>query len=309
MATSKIVPHLWFTKDVVEAARFYASVLPSSSVDSVTPLPAESPSGPANAVQIVELTLCGQPFLAINGGPEFRFNPSISFMINFDPSRQKDARTKIDEVWNALSEGGKVLMPIDKYPFSERYGWIQDKHGLSWQLILTDPNGDPRPDIIPSLTFTEERCGKAEQAMEHYLSVFRHSKRGQLARQNGTIMFADFMIEDMWFAAMDSAEQHGFTFNEAVSFMINCEDQKEMDYFTQQLSAVRESEQCGWVKDRFGISWQIVPRVLQTMMKDRDRAKAKRVAEAMLGMKRLDLAALERAYNGAKPQSQKEMRP
>lgn len=310
-STTKIVTHLWFAEEAVEAASFYASLFPDSRVDSVTPIPADTPSGPAGSVQVVELTLFGQPFMAINAGPLFRFNPSISFMVNFDPlffgplaSRKKEARRKIDEVWDKLSAGGKALMPIDKYPFSERYGWIEDRYGLSWQLILTDPEGDPRPAIMPSLMFTEENSGKAEEAIDFYLSVFRNSGRGSLVRygagqlpdKEGTIMFADFMLENHWFAAMDSAQSHGFTFNEAISLMVHCEDQKEIDDYWRKLSAVPEAEQCGWVKDRYGVSWQIVPTVLGEMMKDTDLGRARHVMEAMLQMKKLDIAGLERAY-------------
>jgi predicted 3-demethylubiquinone-9 3-methyltransferase (glyoxalase superfamily) len=299
MGTTNIVPHLWFDHEAVEAAKFYASVFQDSRVDRVTPVPADTPSGPAGSVEVVEFTLVGQPFMAINAGPPFRFNPSISFMVNFG-----QARRNIDEAWEKLSAGGKPLMPLDKYPFSERYGWIQDKYGLTWQLMFTDPKGDPRPAIVPALMFTEKNAGKAEEAIDFYLSVFPNSKRGSLARygadqppdKEGTIAFADFMLQNQWFAAMDSARTHGFAFNEAISLMVNCRDQKEVDYYWEKLSAVPEAEQCGWVKDRFGVSWQIVPTVLDAMMRDPDKRRAKRATEAMLQMKKLDIAALQQAY-------------
>src|SRR5688572_9133886 len=203
-ASSKIVPHLWFDRQAVEAAKFYASLFPDSVVSSVTPIPADTPSGPEGSVDVVEFTLFHQPFMAISAGPLFQFNPSISFMVNFDPlffgapeTRERDARKKIDEVWERLSDGGNVLMPLGEYPFSKRYGWVTDRYGLSWQLILTDPQGEPRPPIVPSLMFTEQNAGKAEEAMEFYLSVFRNSRRGSLHRygadkapdREGTIAF------------------------------------------------------------------------------------------------------------------------
>ena len=147
----KITPHLWFDKEAKEAAEFYASIFSAqggqaeSRITNVTTLH-NTPSGDAD---IVSFELRGQPFMAISAGPYFKLNPSISFMVNFDPSQDKDAKTRIDAVWGKLADGGKVLMPIDKYPFSERYGWIQDKYGLSWQLILTNPEGEPRPFFIP----------------------------------------------------------------------------------------------------------------------------------------------------------------
>lgn len=157
--TAKIVPHLWFPDKAVEAANFYASLFPDSQVDDVTPIPTDTPSGPAGSVQVVEFTLAGQPFMAINAGPLDPFNHSISFIVNCDD------QAEVDRLWDALSEGGQI-------------------------------------------------------------------------------------------------------------------------------------EMCGWLKDRYGVSWQIVPTMLGEMMKDKDRERSKRVMEAMLQMKKLDIAGLERAYAG-----------
>ena len=197
-------------------------------------------------------------------------------------------------------------MPLDQYPFSPRYGWIQDKYGLSWQLILSDPGGEPRPFIIPSLMFAGDKAGQAEEAVDFYVSVFKNSRKGLEARypsgmepdKEGTIMFADFMIEGCWLAAMDSAREHGADFNESVSFMVNCDSQKEIDFYWSKLSAVPQAEQCGWLKDRFGLSWQIVPTAMEKMMSDADPKAMQRVTEAFLKMKKFDLATLEKAYQG-----------
>jgi predicted 3-demethylubiquinone-9 3-methyltransferase (glyoxalase superfamily) len=155
----KILPHLWFAKEAEEAARFYASVFPDSRVDRVTPLPVDTPSGPAGSVAVVEFTLLGQPFMAISAGP-------------LDP------------------------------------------------------------------------------------------------------------------------------FNHAISFVVLCDNQQELDRYWNGLLAGGQPEQCGWLKDKFGVSWQIVPTVLGDMMTDRDKAKAKRAAEAMLKMVKLDIAGLKAAYEG-----------
>ncbi len=145
----KIVPHLWYDNEAKEAAEFYASIFPDSKITNVRTIH-DTPSGDAD---LVSFELWGQEFMAISAGPYFKINPSVSFFVNFDPSRDKDAKEKLTDVWNKLSEGGTALMPLDKYPFSEWYGWIQDKFGLSWQLILTNPEGEERPAIIPSLLF------------------------------------------------------------------------------------------------------------------------------------------------------------
>ncbi|WP_018930533.1 VOC family protein [Gracilibacillus lacisalsi] len=295
-----IIPHLWYDKEANEAATFYTTIFPDSRITNRTVLK-ETPSGDAD---LISFELWGHQFMAISAGPYFTFNPSVSFMVNFDPSREKDASEKLDDVWNQLSEAGTVLMPLDKYPFSEKYGWIQDKYGLSWQLILSDPEGEERPTIVPSLMFVGERCGKAEEAIHFYLSLFKNSRQGQIARyprgmepdKEGTIMFADFMLENNWFAAMDSAQDHPFNFNEAVSFMVNCDTQEEIDYYWDKLSAVPESEQCGWLKDKYGISWQIVPTEMDEMMREGTPERIERVNQATLKMKKLDVVELQRAY-------------
>lgn len=298
----KIVPHLWFDKEAKEAAAFYTSLLPDSKVTSTTTIHG-TPSGDAD---IVSFQLWGMSFMAISAGPYFKFNPAISFMVNFDPSRDRQAREKIDAVWAKLAENGKVLMPLDKYPFSERYGWIEDKYGLSWQLILTNPAGEKRPPIIPSFLFVEKLCGKAKEASDFYLSVFRNTERGAIAHYpanmapntENNVMFTDFKLENQWFAAMDSARTHGFSFSEAISFIINCETQKEIDYYWEKLSAVPAAEQCGWLKDKYGVSWQVVPTTMAKMMAAGDPEKTQRVTEAFLKMKKFDIATLEKAYNG-----------
>jgi predicted 3-demethylubiquinone-9 3-methyltransferase (glyoxalase superfamily) len=307
----KITPHLWFDKEAIEAAEFYASVFPDSKVTSKTQIH-NTPSGD---VDTVAFTVMGFNFMAISAGPLFKINPSISFMVNFDPSQDERARERIDEIWNQLIDGGKALMPLDTYPFSERYGWVEDKYGVSWQLIFTNPEGEERPLIIPSLLFVSEGNERAEEATDFYLSVFKNApatssgqaKRGAIARypagveggKEGTVMFTDFALEGQWFAAMDaSSDVHKFAFNEAVSLMVYCKDQAEIDYYWEKLSAVPESEQCGWLKDRYGVSWQIVPENMEEMMQKGSKEQIDRVTQAFLKMKKFDLAELERAYNG-----------
>jgi len=298
----KITPHLWFDKEAKDAAEFYASIFPNSKVTNVTTLH-DTPSGDTD---IVSFEIAGQQFMAISAGPLFKFNPSVSFFVNFDPSKDLDARKNIDSLWEKLSEGGTALMPLDKYPFSERFGWVQDKYGLTWQLILTDPEGEERPFIVPSIMFVGDVVGRAEEAINFYLSVFKDSKMGLISRygkgqepdKEGTVMFADFMLEGQWFAAMDSAHEHNFAFNEAISFLVQCDTQEEIDYYWEKLSAVPEAEQCGWLKDKYGLSWQISSSALQEMMTKGTREQIDRVTQAFLPMKKFDIAELQKAYEG-----------
>lgn len=297
-----ITPHLWFDTQATEAAEFYCSVFPGSKIDSIATI-RDTPSGDCD---VVSFTLQGQPFMSISAGPHFTFNPSVSFFVNFDPSREPDAVARLERTWAKLAEGGTALMALGEYPFSKRYGWLQDRYGLSWQLILTDPSGEPRPPIVPSLMFTGEVCGKAEEAGAFYRSVFDGSREGQLARypegsapdRPGTVMFSDFRLDQTWFAAMDSAHAHGFAFNEAVSFLVHCRDQAEIDRHWAQLSSVPEAEQCGWCKDRYGLSWQITPIAMDELMNSGDQQVIDRVTRAFLGMKKLDVAKIEAAAKG-----------
>jgi predicted 3-demethylubiquinone-9 3-methyltransferase (glyoxalase superfamily) len=153
----------------------------------------------------------------------------------------------------------------------------------------------------------DKKCGKAEEAADFYLSVFKQAKLGARAKypedqgpnKKGTVMFSDFKLLDTWFAAMDGGGTHGFDFNEATSYIVNCEDQAEVDYYWEKLSAVPESEQCGWLKDKFGVSWQIVPKEMDDWMAKADHAAMDRLTKAFLPMKKFDIAALKKAYEGS----------
>jgi predicted 3-demethylubiquinone-9 3-methyltransferase (glyoxalase superfamily) len=298
----KIIPHLWFDKEAQEATEFYVAAFGGDSAVTSASVIHDTPSGDAG---IVAFRLLGYDFMAISAGPLFRINPSISFMVNFDPSRRTDAKPALDALWAKLADGGSALMPLDKYPFSERYGWIQDRYGVSWQLILTNPAAAPRPNIIPSLMFTKDACGKAEEAMQFYTSIFDNSKQGMVARygpgmepdREGTVMFEDFMLLGQWFASMDSARRHDFAFNEAVSLLVQCDTQAEIDYYWEKLSAVPQAEQCGWLKDRYGVSWQVAPAQMGEMLAGTPEQRA-RVTQAFLRMKKFDIAALRQAFDG-----------
>lgn len=296
--TQKIAPNLWFDGQAEEAVQFYSTIFANSKIIKISRYSADTPSNkPKGSVLTVEFEIEGQKFTALNGGPHFKFTPAVSFFINCD------TEDEVDTMWAKLSGGGQVLMPLDKYDFSKKYGWIQDKYGVSWQVILSQPQGEWRPKIIPCLLFTGKVSGKAKKAIEFYTSVFRNSEMGFVApyeepERMGKIAFGDFKIEGELFAAMDSPQDDNFAFNEAISFIVYCETQQEVDDYWGKLSAVPESEQCGWVKDKYGVSWQIIPKILIDMIADPDTEKATKVMEAMLQMKKLNIEALEQAYSG-----------
>jgi predicted 3-demethylubiquinone-9 3-methyltransferase (glyoxalase superfamily) len=295
-AMQKITPHLWFDTEAVEAADYYSSALPDSKVTNVTTIH-DTPSGDTD---IVSFELMGQSFMAISAGPLFKFTPAVSFLISCT------TKEEVDTLWARLSKGGSVLMPLDSYPFSQRYGWTEDRYGLSWQIMLVgEEQGGQR--ITPTLMFVGRVCGKAEEATNLYTSVFPNSKVGPILRygkdeepdEEGQIKYASFLLDGQEFAAMDSARGHDFDFNEAISFLVSCETQEEIDHYWDRLSAVPEAEQCGWLKDRYGVSWQVVPSAMDEMLRTGTKEQIARVTEAFLKMKKFDLAELRRAYEGS----------
>lgn len=299
---SKISACLWLDKQAEEAAAFYTRIFPNSRITGTTryteagrELHGQEPG----STMTVMFEVDGFSFTALNGGPNFTINPSISFFVRCENAAE------VERLWQELSREGKVLMPLDSYFFSERYGWIQDRFGVSWQLILAPESLAPR--IVPSLLFVGEVCGKAEEAMNYYASVFADSSVGEIARYGtgqepdteGTVMYGEFRLEGQTFAAMDSAHEHKFGFNEGVSLLVDVQSQEEIDRYWTALSAVPEAEQCGWLKDRYGVSWQIFPDTeMNKLLQDGDEAKAKRSLEAMFTMKKIDLEGLRRAAAG-----------
>ncbi len=260
---AKITPHLWFDREARQAAEFYSSLLPDSKIKSASKL-GDTPSG---TVELVSFQLAGQDFAGISAGPHFKFTPAVSFLV---ACATKD---EVDALWRELSPGGSPLMPLASYPFSEHYGWIQDRYGLSWQVMFMGARPFAQK-IVPTLMFTEAHRGQAEEAIRFYASVFRDANVGEIMRYGsneepdraGTVKHAGFTLEGQQFAARDSARAHGFSFNEAISFMVRCETQEEIDYYWGKLSADPKAEQCGWLKDKFGLSWQVVPTIMSQML-------------------------------------------
>ncbi len=291
----KIIPHLWFDTQAKEAASLYVSTFPGSRITHLTTLH-NTPSGPT---EVVTFELAGQKFQAISAGPLFKFNPSISFQVNCQ------TKEEVDSIWEKLSPAGQVLMELGAYPFSERYGWLQDRFGLSWQINYS-PRSEIKQKIIPVIMFVGDVCGKAADAVRFWTSIFRNSGVKQVLLygkseppdKEGTLKYGTFTLFDQEFASMDSAYPHAFAFNEAISFIVNCDTQAEIDNHWGRLSAVPEAEQCGWLKDKYGVSWQIIPTDMEKFLGGDDREKIDRVTQAFLVMKKLDLAKLQQAYEG-----------
>lgn len=299
------MPHLWFDREAKEAAEFYISLFDGSRLIGSDVLH-NTPSGDA---ETVDFELAGQPFEAISAGPYFMFNPSVSLMVACSTAEE------VDRLWKALSSGGSELMPLGEYPFSRRYAWVQDRYGLSWQLSLTDGE-QPVQKITPNLLFSGMANGRAEEAVRYYAKVFNDSGidvvsqygEGEADSSVAKVNFIGYRLLGQHFSAMDNGFDVDYTFNEAFSLMVYCDSQEEIDDYWDKLSRVPEAEACGWLKDQFGVSWQIVPREMSEMMDTGTEEQIQRIVEAFLQMKKFDIATLKKAFEGrqGKPAAQKE---
>ncbi len=274
-----IYPCIWFNNNAAEAADFYSSVFNNTSLVSQSPF-----------VSLLEVN--GQKIMYLNGGPQFTPNPAISFYVVCE------TQAELTKTWKLLMEGGSVWMPLDQYEWSEQYGWLSDRYGVSWQIALGKIS-EVGQKISPSLLFTGTQLGKAETAIQFYTSVFSNSsihgiqqyKEGE--PDKGLVKHAQFNLGKFIMMAMDSSMNHDFSFNEAVSFVVNCDTQAEIDYYWNSLTKGGEESMCGWLKDQFGVSWQIVPAKLEQWMRDPERGQ--RVVNAFLKMRKFDIETLLKA--------------
>ncbi|MEO8822476.1 MAG: VOC family protein [Ginsengibacter sp.] len=273
-----IYPCLWFDGNAKEAATFYCSVFENSKITSENPV-------------VVNFQLNGFKFMGLNGGPAFTINPSVSFFVFCENENE------VEKKWNQLSAGGKILMPLNKYPWSEKYGWCQDEYGVNWQLMI-DKKMEQK--IIPAFMFTQKNNGRAEEAINFYTSVFKNAEIKMISRYEkgehdteGNIKHAQFTLNDQWFVAMESSGPHDFTFNEGVSMVITCDTQEEIDYYWNKLTEGGTESQCGWLKDKYGFSWQVVPEVLSKLMSD--PSKRENVMQTFMTMKKFDIQKLTEA--------------
>ncbi len=300
-ATQKIIPNLWYDDQAQEAAEFYTSLFNDSSIGNIThysQVGYEIHGRPEGSIMTVEFELAGYRFIGLNGGPHFKFTPAISFFVVCETEKE------IDKLWKELSDGGMALMELDTYDWSEKYGWVQDRYGLTWQLSLGKLE-DVGQKITPCLMFVSEQ-GRAEEAVNFYTDLFNGSEIEGILRYGegedqpeGAVKHAQFELAGEVFMAMDTSPKHAdFSFNEAISLLIECETQDEIDSYWDNLSSDPKAEQCGWLKDRFGVSWQVSPTILNEMLRDSDREKVDRLTRAFLQMKKFDIQKLKQAFEG-----------
>jgi predicted 3-demethylubiquinone-9 3-methyltransferase (glyoxalase superfamily) len=278
---SSIHPCLCLIGKIAEATDFYIHVFGEGRITQKSDL-------------VIVLELSGQKFMLLNDGLQSKPNPAVSFMVTSETEEETEL------YWNKLIKEGMSLMPLDAYDWSKKYGWVQDKYGVSWQLY-TGSRQDTPQKFCPTLMFTAASAGRAAEAVRFYTQLYPNSRiEGMLNYgendhdKPSLIKHAQFKIKDYTMMAMDSSAKHGFAFNEAISLVVECDTQAEIDRYWDKLSDNGGQEvACGWVTDKFGLSWQIIPAQLIDLMKEPERAK--RVLNKVMQMKKLITAELENA--------------
>jgi predicted 3-demethylubiquinone-9 3-methyltransferase (glyoxalase superfamily) len=275
-----ITPCIWFNDSARQAAELYGEAFGEFAIESENPF-------------LVVFSLRGERFWGLNGGPKYKPNPSISLFARLDSGEE------VDRVAAVLADGGTFLMAPGEYPWSARYAWLEDRFGVSWQLYFGEDETTRR--FSPTMMFTGEHAGRAEDAIAFYSAVFDDSATFSLARYEpgegdvaGTIKHGIFRLGGNLMRAMDSSAAHGFAFNEGLSLVISCDTQQEIDHYWSRLTADGGSEgQCGWLKDKFGVSWQVIPSILAGLMNNPETAP--RVGGAFMKMRKFNIAELEEA--------------
>lgn len=281
MKQNVIYPCICLKGKMKEAAEFYVNTFGDGHVGSVNPY-------------VTEVVLSGQKLLIMNEGPVAAPSPAVSFMVMLSEPEVTEA------LWNKLLEGSKVMMALNSYPWSEKYGWLEDKYGVSWQLYTGDTSRSSQK-FSPTFMFTGTNAGKAEEAIQLYTQLFPSSAvQGILKYGEGEgdstdlVKHAQFVVDGFTMMAMDSSYNHGFTINDAVSLVVECDTQDEIDIYWNALTADGGKEvACGWLYDKFGVAWQIVPAKISQWMFDKE--KGPRMMSALMKMKKLIIADLENA--------------
>jgi predicted 3-demethylubiquinone-9 3-methyltransferase (glyoxalase superfamily) len=275
MQTS-IYPCLWFDNNANEAAKYYCNLFPNTQILQETPL-------------VTTFEIKGTKFMGLNGGPLYQKNSSISFFV------YGGGDYEITRLYNELIQGGTILMPLDKYEWSPKYAWVSDKFGVNWQLDIDQINSSQK--VVPALMFANQKRLKVKEAIVHYTSIFSNSKilleapySTDINPSADILLFAQVKLDGYILNAMSSMHAHDFDFTPAISLVIECDNQQEIDYYWDNLGKGGTYSMCGWLEDKFGVSWQIVPKVLSSLMADEQ--KAPKVIQAFLKMQKFDIETL-----------------
>lgn len=287
MMNNDIFPCLWFDGDAKKAAEMYCEVFKGRIAKESS--------------MVLDVEVFNQKLMLLNGGPHFQKNASISLMVLCESEEE------VQNYWDKLSKNGTVLMELGSYPWSKKYGWVKDQFGLTWQLYLGENRSEQK--IVPTLMFIHENNGKASEAMNLYTKIFPNSKIGKVLKygegignetheEAENVQHADFMINHYTLFCMDNSYDHQFDFDEGISMVVMTNNQDETDhYWNSFVKNEGKESRCGWLKDKFGMNWQIVPKKLIELMNDSNQEKAQKAFTEMLTMNKIVISDIEKAFN------------
>lgn len=273
-----IYPCIWCNHNARVMADYYVSVFPDARVVDENQA-------------VVVFTVNDQRVMLLNGGE--MFNPTPTIALRYLTPDEKE----VEEIYKKLREGGNDLVPLGEYSFSKKYAWVEDRFGMTWQLFTT--KDEIVQKVVPTLMFVEKNRGKAEEAMNFYTAIFPDSRLKKTVRYGedqqgetpGNIEHGQIVLNNFLMMVKDSAHPHSFNFNEGVSLVVECDTQEEIDTYWERLTADGGEEgMCGWLKDKYGVSWQIVPRMIDKLMQ-----RSRKVLEVMMNMQKLDIQQLREA--------------
>ena len=274
-----IFPCLWFNQEAAEAVAFYVALFPNASVQQQNPI-------------VTTFSIHGTKFMALNGGPTYQMSPAVSYFVYCG------SQPEIERIYTELVKDGSILMPLGKYDWSPQYAWVQDRFGVNWQLDVEPINAPQK--IVPALLFANEKKESVREAREMYMKLFQPAMHlmewpypPTANLSEGSLLFTQFKLNGTIMNAMSSTHPHEFDFTHGNSFVVSCETQAEIDEYWEKLGAGGHYSNCGWLVDRYGLSWQIVPTILPTLMNDPE--KGPRVMKAFLQMQKFDIDTLLKA--------------
>lgn len=284
----RITHCLWFSKEAEVAMNYYTSIFSPSKKKTVD-------YTNEGKVMSTDFELMQAKFVTLNGNSMSTFNPSINFFVCCE------SKEELDQLYANLVKDGEVMMPLDSYDWSDYYLWLNDKYGVSWQLMKDDLKNVGQK-ITPLFFFSGKQRGKAKEAMDFYLSIFSESKsEGAMfySKEEGLpetyVKHAQAKLLGHTFMFMDSGVENDFPFNESVSIMIHTKDQAETDYYWEKLlQNGGEEMMCGWLKDQFGVCWQVIPDGFREILTQADEIKREKAMQAMMQMKKLDINQLNK---------------
>lgn len=278
---ANLYPCLWFQSNAAEAVNYYNTVFRNSAIYS-------------SGEMACSFQLMDTRFIAINGNRENGFNPAVSFFVYCG------SENEIERLYDLLRQDGNVLMPLGAYPWASKYAWVSDKYGINWQLDIDDIK--TKHKIVPALMFANHKAASVKLAVEHYTGIIPQSRillespfGPDAGMPEDAVLFAQIKLNQFVLNCMASPVEHHFDFNPAVSFVIECSGQDDIDYYWDELGKNGTYQMCGWLTDQFGVSWQIIPDRLPELLSS--PGNAGKLFPVMTQMRKINISDMESALS------------